>query len=133
MINDLKNLEINLCFDDIKDIPKTVFKQLVKQKVKTKALQFLNTLQEGHSKSKEFKYPELQLQSYLRPGNSLTIKEKAFIFSARSRMMEVHSNFKKGKSDLMCRKCKLNEETQRHLLICPKLSDNSVTNTCQPT
>ena len=32
----------------------------------------------------------------------------------------------------MCRKCKLNEETQRHLLLlCPKLSDNSVTNTCQ--
>ena len=73
-MNDLKNLEINLSFDDI------VFKQLVKQKVKTKALQFLNTLQEGHSKSKELKYPELQLQSYLRPGNSLTIKEKAFIF-----------------------------------------------------
>ena len=28
----------------------------------------------------------------------------------------------------MCRKCRLAEEDQRHLLICPKLSDNSLTN-----
>ena len=36
-------------------------------------------------------------------------------------MVEVNCNFKSGKSDLICRKCKIEEEDQRHLLVCPKL------------
>ena len=128
-MDDLKNLEINYSFEKIKNTPKATFKQLVKQKVKTKALQFLISLQESHSKSKELKFADRQLQAYLRPGNSLTIKEKAFIFSARSRMINIKSNFKEANSDLMCRKCSLNEENQRHLLVCPKLSDNTMIST----
>lgn len=93
VMNDLKILEINLSFDDIKNTTKTMFKQLVKQRIKIKAFQFLISLQENHSKSKELKYQELQLQSYLRSGNRLSIKEKAFIFSARSRMIDIKSNF----------------------------------------
>ena len=86
-MDDLKSLEINFSFEQIKNTPKATFafKQL-KQKVKTKALHFLISLQ-----SKELKYAELQ--AYIRPGNSLTIKEKAFIFSARSRMINIKSNF----------------------------------------
>ena len=38
-------------------------------------------------------------------------------------LINVSCNFKNGKSDLMCRKCKLEEEDQRHLLVCPKLSE----------
>ena len=53
-------------------------------------------------------------------------KEKAFLFSARSRMVEVNCNFKSGKSDLICRKCKIEEEDQRHLLVCPKLSERAL-------
>ena len=126
--DDLKYLEIQLNFEDIKKTSKTTFKQLVKEKVKTKAFLYLTDLQMSHSKSKELKYADLQLQSYLKPGNSLTIKEKSSIFTARSRMLNVKCNFKIGESDLMCRKCRLAEEDQRHLLICPKLSDNSLSN-----
>ena len=126
--DDLNNLEIQLTFNDIKNISKSMFKQLVKEKVKTKAFEYLTSLQEMHSKSKELNYSELQLQYYLRPGNSLTIKEKAFIFSARSRMLDIKCNFKFGKSEFMCRKCNMAEEQQKHILICPKLNDNSLMN-----
>ena len=43
--------------------------------------------------------------------------------------LKIKSNFKEGNSDLMCRKCSLNEENQRHLLVCPKLSDNTMIST----
>ena len=56
----------------------------------------------------------------------LTIKEKSLIFSARARMLDVKANFKVGKTNLRCRKCLKEEETQRHLLECSELMDNSV-------
>ena len=68
----------------------------------------------------------LQLQGYLKPGNNLTIQMKAFIFSARSRMINVKCNFKAGQTDLKCRKCLSDDEDQEHLLNCPALVDNSV-------
>ena len=108
-----------------------MFKNLVKDQVKIKAFQYLTSLQETHSKSKELRYSELQLQYYLRPGNNLTIIEKAFIFSARSRMIDIKCNFKLGRTDFSCRKCNFADEDQRHILICPKLSDNSVMNCSQ--
>ena len=120
---DLQRLDIQLNFEGIKQTSKSSFKQLVKERVRTKAFHYLTQLQQTHSKSKDLKYSEFKLQDYLKPDNNMTIKEKAFLFSARSRMVEVNCNFKSGKSDLMCRKCKIEEEDQRHLLVCPKLSE----------
>ena len=41
-------------------------------------------------------------------------------------MLDVKANFKAGKTNLRCRKCLKEEETQRHLLKCSELMDNSV-------
>ena len=41
-------------------------------------------------------------------------------------MLDVKANFKVGKTNLRCRKCLMEEETQKHLLECPELMDNSV-------
>ena len=59
----------------------------------------------------------------------MNIKEKSFIFSARSRMLDLKANFKTGQSDLICSKCLKAEENQKHLLVCPSLADNSIMNT----
>ena len=56
----------------------------------------------------------------------MNIKEKSFIFSARSRMIDVKCNFKSGLSDLKCRRCFKEDEDQKHLLSCSALSDNSI-------
>ena len=45
----------------------------------------------------------------------MTIKEKTFIFGARSRMLDLKCNLKIGQSDVMCRKCLQAEENQKHL------------------
>ena len=56
----------------------------------------------------------------------MSIKEKQFTFAARSRMLEVRSNFKVGLKITQCRRCKDSEETQEHLLHCPTLRDGAV-------
>ena len=54
------------------------------------------------------------------------IQEKAFIFKVRSRMLDVKNTFKTSNSELLCRMCNIDEESQRHLLVCQSLSDSSI-------
>ena len=54
-------------------------------------------------------------------GNSLTKKEKCFVFKARSRTLDVKCNFKLGQSNLECRLCNTHPENQESLLTCPAL------------
>ena len=120
---DIRNLQLSLSFDQIKSIPKEQFKKIIKEKVKIKSFELLTKIQ---ATSKHIVYKKLGLQTYLSPDSSLTIKEKSLIFSARARMLDVKANFKAGKTNLRCRKCLKEEETQRHLLECSELMDNSV-------
>ena len=101
----------------------------MKEKVKVKALSYLKNLQATHSKSKDIDYKELTLQEYLMPGNKLTIQQKCFIFAARSRMIDVYCNFKLGRTDFLCRKCKSFDEDQKHLLSCSALQNNCMIQT----
>ena len=126
VLEDLQELGINKSFDDISEISKDAFKKMVKEKVKKKALFFLKDLQQTHSKSKNLDYKDLELQNYLE--SDLSIKEKSFIFLARSRMLDLKCNFKVGRSDLLCSKCGIEEETQQHLLSCALLVENCVVN-----
>ena len=51
------------------------------------------------------------------------------LFRARTRMMDLKSNFKLGQTDLSCSRCGTGEEeSQRHVLICPAVTqgDTSV-------
>ena len=123
---DKKDLKLSLTFDQIRMIPKEQFNKIVKEKVKMKSFELLTNIQATHSKTKNIVYKKLCLQTYLGPDSSLSIKEKSMLFAARSRMLDVKANFKVGKTDLRCRKCLKEEETQRHLLDCSELLDNSV-------
>ena len=58
--------------------------------------------------------------------SDLSIRERQFIFAARSRMLDVRSNFKVGLKSTQCRRCEDAEETQEHLLYCPTLRDGGV-------
>ena len=126
---DLEDLNINLSFDQIKNTSKVVFKELVKEKVKTSAFIMLTNIQQTHSKARSLQYERLELQDYLKSNNAMNIREKSFLFALRSRMIHVKGNFKTGLADLKCRNCHESDEDQEHLLSCPALSDNSVLNT----
>ena len=102
---------------------------MVKARIHNAAFKYLTSLQATHSKSKNIVYTELTMQGYLKPGCKLSINEKAFTFAARTSMLDVKSNFELGKTDLLCRKCSTEDETQKHIMVCSALSDNSVIKT----
>ena len=129
---DMKDIELNMSFADIQKQSKDSFQTLVKNKVKTAAFTYLTKLQTTHSKSKQNQYNCLELQTYLKPGNNMTIQEKCFAFQARSRCIPVKCNFKIGLSDLKCRQCGTEDETQEHLMTCLALSDHSLTHQNTP-
>ena len=57
----------------------------------------------------------------------MTMREKAFSFAARSRMLDLKCNFKNGKEDLKCSICGKHDENQEGLLTCEVLLDSSET------
>ena len=118
---DLELLNIKLSFKEISSYSKRAFKLLVKDAVKAKAFSDLVKAQKGHSKGREITYKELSLQEYLKADSPLTTKEKRFLFSARTRGLDVRNNFKKGKTDLQCRLCQKHIEDQQSLLTCEAL------------
>ena len=125
---DIEELDISMDFESIKNTSKITFKKLVKEKVRLTAFNYLIEIQKSHSKAKNVTYSELKMQEYLTPKNSMTIKEKCFIFAARTRMIDIYGNFKQGKTNILCRKCLSEVEEQIHLLDCPALNDNSIMN-----
>ena len=48
--------------------------------------------------------------------NRLTRNQTSIIFKARTRMLNVKSNYKNGNDSLNCRLCGKSEETQNHIL-----------------
>ena len=119
---DLEELGLNLTFLEIARTQKSDLKKILKEKVKSAAFRYLS-----HSKSRSVRHNELKLQSYLQSSQSnFSIKEKQFTFTARSRMLDVKSNFKVGLKTTQCRRCEDSEETQEHLLHCPTLRDGAV-------
>ena len=91
-----------------------------------KAFSHLEKIKETHSKVRSIKYSELKLQPFLVSKHSdLTIKEKQFAVAARTRMLDLKTNFKVGAADTRCRRCQREEEMQEHLLQCSGLSSDS--------
>ena len=124
---DIEELGLNLTFLEIARTSKSDLKKITREKVKSAALRYLTELKLSHSKSRNVRYGELQLQSYLQSSQSdLSIREKQFTFAARSRMLDVRSNFKVGLKTTQCQRCKDSEETQEHLLHCLTLRDGRV-------
>ena len=121
VFSDLKTLEINLSLEEIQRFSKINFKEMVKEKARKKSFQYLLKIKESHSKTSNLGYSGLGLQEYLKPISFMSIKEKCFVFSARCRMLDVRCNFKTGKTDLTCRKCQKELESQQHILECPEL------------
>ena len=67
--------------EEIAATSKLRFKEIVKNRVEKKALQYLIKLKESHSKAKNIKHDNIQLQPYLRSETkNLTITEKKFKF-----------------------------------------------------
>ena len=123
-IQDLKYLEIETKFEDIKEIKRSKFISIINVSLKKKASEYLQKLRgkKGH----EIEYNEIKMAEYLMPnGEQLSISEKRWIFSIRNRMVLIPTNFpsKKNNEDQNCKKCG-EPENMKHIYECSMIKEN---------
>ena len=93
-------------------------KNIIREKVN---VGFKNRMFETSSNKSKMKY-YIESKSKWQPGhrakymNELNRKQVSLIFKARTRMIKVKGNYKTGNTDLTCRACKIDPETQDHVL-----------------
>ena len=122
---DMKELNIDKNFEEIKKMKKMEFKKLVTQKIQKWALEKLEEMKNNHSKVKELKHENFGLQKYLKHSNiKIKIEERQLIFQLRSGITNVKMNRKGMYEDLRCDACKEENETQEHVLNCKILNKN---------
>ena len=120
----IKNINLNITFEEITHMKKHKYQTLVNEKVRTSAFQYL--LSKVKSKGKEINYRSLfQCQEYLLPNNFLTLNEQREIFSYRTRMNKLKYNFS-GNNDKEFFEYGV-EMTNLHLYECLKLNRNNKT------
>ena len=120
--SDKKELNIHMTDEEIKGVSKQMFKTIVKEKVKARFIQHINSLKAQHSKSKYLECSELKMAEYIED-NRLNDTEKKLLFKLRSKTLDVKKNFGNHENP-WCTSCGLTEETQGHLLQCPPLIRN---------
>ena len=85
------------------------------------AIQYLSKLKAKHSKSSNLKIDELKVATYLKD-KRIHPDQAKFIFKIQTRMYPVKCNFKNQyKNNLLCHLCKMEDDTQEHLLKCKVL------------
>ena len=105
--------------EDIRTLSKNKFKKILKEKISTAALNYLNNLAEGHSKSRRLIKPAMKCEQYITD-HRFSSDEVKLLFQLRTFSYPVKSNFKNmyKNSDLLCELCKLNYCDENHLLSC---------------
>ena len=67
------------------------------------------------------------MQKYLQPNSTKISKEDAqLIFKLRCRVTHVKTNLKGKYENLECRACKVEEESQKHIIECKSLNEENV-------
>ena len=121
-VEDLKKLQIDNTFEEIKLISKNKFKNILKQRIKELALNYLKAKQ--NIKGKEITYSDIDMAEYLQPINSkLNIEQKRKMFAVRNMMVDIPSNFSKSKGEKTCI-CK-QEENMKHIYNCEVLNSET--------
>ena len=124
---DLIKLDLKLNYEEITNMKKSKFKNLVKNQVEVKALIFLNQLKSEHSKVRKLDYKMIKMRKYLMPNNEdVTNEEKQLLFKLRCRLTETKTNFKGLYDNYMCDLCDQEEETQEHLFRCTEILKRKV-------
>ena len=124
---DLLFLEIYLTFEQIKNSSREQFKNLVDESIHEAAFKYLIEQQKKSSKVLHINYKDLKMQKYLKSKEVNKYFAK-FIFGLRSRMLDVVANYPNKSKPNLCTLCKdsNSEDSQQHILKCPKLSENEV-------
>ena len=122
VLKDLKEFQIELNLEELKDIKKSKLKRILKKAVDEKAFEKLTDLKNGHSKVMNLKYSKLKMRNYLKANRfRISLEECQEIFKIRSRVTDVKINFRGKYENLECDICKKQEESQKHILECSEI------------
>ena len=124
VLQDLQWLGLNdLSMEEIKILKKTVWKNMIKQRIILKTFETLDNVKKSHSKVKHIEHTEINMRKYLQPNKIRMRKEDAqLIFKLRCRMTQIKVNLKGKYVTLECDACGKEEETQEHILVCEELN-----------
>ena len=87
----LKNCDINITEAQISKMINAKFKRIVKEKIQSKVLLYLVTLQNKQTKSENL-HLEVNMQPYLKT-KVFSLSQKKFLFILRSKMLKIKANF----------------------------------------
>ena len=93
---DLNEFEIFMTDEEIRKMPVNTFKQLVKEKSVFACINYLQMKQRKAEKGAKIVYQSLELQDYLNPYSNLSLEDQLKIFSLRTQMNPLKSNFSKN-------------------------------------
>ena len=120
-VNDIKELNLKMSFEDIKVMTKQKLTTIIKEEMKKNAFRYLNS--KRGKKGEEIDYSCLEMSEYLLPTNTiLTIEQKRELFAIRNRMINIEHNFPKKDTLAIC-ECGTKED-MHHIYNCRLLSDN---------
>ena len=123
VLRDIKELDLEITIDSIRNIKKSQLKIIVNQAIQEKTFRELIKKKEMHSKVKNITHIRLEMQNYLKPNRSkIKIEEAQEIFKMRSRVSDVKSNFKGKYENSTCNICENEDETQKHIIDCPLIN-----------
>ena len=125
VLDDMEELELEVPLQQVAEMSKESFKNMVKNATDKRALEYLNCKKLKHKKVKHINHDKLELQEYLKSKNVYSIQEAKFLMSLRSRMLDVKANYENKYYDTSCVACKSPEENQEHLLQCAELCENN--------
>ena len=127
----MKQLNIQLTFEQLGQMSSWSVKKLVKQKTFDAAFQYLCEVKSKQSKISHLKYDDLEIQEYLLDGNRNTDVAK-FIFKARSMTLNIKTHKKWKYKDILCVGCGVNNETGDEIISCTGLRDEKNDNVTKP-
>ena len=117
---DLRKLNLNYSFDEIKQFSRFTFKNILKDHIEKAALK--NLTLRIKSKGKEITYDRIEMQNYLKSDSELSLEEKKLNFKLRTRTTDLRMNMKNKNTNLECVACEkkgeINFETQEHTFEC---------------
>ena len=120
VLENLRCLNINLSLNEISNLSKETFKNIVKKQMNEKVFSYLIDMKEKRNgKGKEIIYTQLKMQDYLQEEDrKITSAERKLLFQLRTRMnWNIKTNFKNFFKDLNCVACKKVLCTQKHIIV----------------
>ena len=120
----LKQLDINMTFEELGKLSTWSCKKLVKEKTSEAGFKYLINLKNKQSKILNIQYSDLNIQEYLLEGNMNNELAKV-IFKARAKCLDIKSHKTWKYKDDICIGCGKNSETVEEFLSCNGFQDEN--------